>query len=56
MFKVIVSQYFDTYFEWKRQYGNDSDSIEKAKNIEKEAHKMYYNRPLVSYHIEIVEA
>ena len=53
-YKVLVSQYFDTYHEWTKTFG-EADTLEQAKELERKAHKQYYNRPLVSYSIKIQE-
>jgi len=49
-YKVYVAQYFDTYLEWKRVFG-EVDTLEEAKRLEIEASRKYMDRPLVSYSI-----
>ena len=53
-YKVYVAQYFDTYFEWKKLFG-ESDTLEEAQELKVKASKQYFNRPLVSYRINILE-
>ena len=53
-YKILVSQYFDTYHEWTKVFG-EVDSLEKAKELELQAFRQYRNRPLVSYSIRIRE-
>lgn len=54
-YNVLVSQYFDTYHEWTKTYGT-AHSLDKAKELEKQAYAQYRSRPLVSYSIRIEEA
>ena len=49
---VKVSQYFDTYHEWTKVYGT-ANTLEEAEELKKQANKQYFNRPLVSYSINI---
>ena len=53
-YKVLVSQYFDTYHEWTKTFG-EADTLEQAEKLERQAHKQYRNRTLVSYSTEIKE-
>jgi len=53
-YKILVSQYFDTYHEWTKTFG-EADTLEQAKKLEQEAHRQYRNRTLVSYSIKIQE-
>ena len=55
MYKVMVKQYFDTYFEWEIQYKEQVSTLKEAEELEEEANKKYVNRPLVSYQINIEE-
>ena len=55
MYKVMVSQYFDTYFEWKKQFKESVSTLELAEELKNKAHDRYHSRPLVSYSIEIEE-
>jgi len=49
-YNVFVAQYFNTYFEWKKLFG-EADTLEEAKRLEIEASRKYRDRPLVSYSI-----
>lgn len=53
-YKVLVSQYFDTYHEWTKTFG-EADTLEQAKELERKACREYPNRTLVSYSIKIQE-
>ena len=53
-YKVYVAQYFDTYFEWEKLFG-EASTLEEAEKLKIKASKKYFNRPLVSYSISIKE-
>lgn len=49
-YEVYVTQYFDTYFEWKKLF-ETADTPEEAKELEIKASRQYRDRPLVTYSI-----
>lgn len=53
-YKVLVTQYFDTYPEWTRVFG-EANAMAEARELETKARYQFENRPLVSYSFRIEE-